>query len=61
MRTSFDDMLKGLLDRWERRNPQSSELKKREKAEDSIVNYFVMFFSVGMLGLIVLIKLFTGF
>jgi len=50
-------MLKGLLVRWERRNPQSGELQKREKAEDSIVNYFVMFFSMGFLGLIVLIKL----
>lgn len=60
MRSTFDSLLGELLARWTRRNPQESELRKTERAEDSIVNYFIMFFSVGFLCVAVLIKLFTG-
>lgn len=60
MRKSLGSLFGGLLVKWERKHPQESELRKTERAEDSIANYFIMFFSLGFLGLIVLIKLFTG-
>lgn len=46
--------------RCELKKPTDSEYKNRENAKDDIVTYFTMFISMGILGIVVLIKLFTN-